>query len=149
MRLGRTLSCCVAQRARWGHASPLLPSDDSGLLRVYRPPSLVEFFIQYREASVREYPWQEASAPKSKCKWHLFRQDFRIRCADNVAEQLALLHLQEYLVRSGRTTADYGLPLSRAFDADAYGTCELRAERNYDPGHEESEAARSYGDAHA
>ena len=51
-------------------------------------------------------------------------------------------HLQECLARSGKITADYGFPLPRAFNADAHRTCELRAERNYDPAHEESEAAR-------
>ena len=46
------------------------------------------------------------------------------------------------MARSGKITADYGFPLSRAFNADAHRTRELRAERNYDPAHEESEAAR-------
>ena len=70
------------------------------------------------------------------------REDFRVRHADAVAEQLALQHLQECLARSGKTTADYGLPLPKAFDAGAHRARELRAERNYDPSHEECEAAR-------
>ena len=77
-----------------------------------------------------------------------FREDFRVRHADVVAEQLALQHLQECLARSGKTTADYGLPLPRAFDAGAHRTCELRAERNYDSRHEEREAARMAGLMH-
>ena len=80
------------------------------------------------------------------CLWDAFaselREDFRVRYPDVAAEQLALQHLQECLARSGKTTADYGLPLPRAFNADAHRTRELRAERNYDPAHEESEAAR-------
>ena len=43
---------------------------------------------------------------------------------------------------NGKITTDYGFPLPRAFNADAHRTRELRAERNYDPAHEESEAAR-------
>ena len=80
------------------------------------------------------------------CLWDIFapelREDFRIRYADVVAEQLALQHLQECLARSGKITADFGFPLPRAFNADAHRTRELRAGRNYDPAHEESEAAR-------
>ena len=73
------------------------------------------------------------------------REDFRVWHADVVAEQLALQHLQECLARSGKTTADYGLPLPRAFDAGAHRTRELRAERNYDSRREEREAASHGG----
>ena len=80
------------------------------------------------------------------CLWDTFApefwEDFRIRYPDVVVEQLALQHLQECLARSGKITADYGFPLPRAFNVDAHRTRELRAERNYDQTHEESEAAR-------
>ena len=68
--------------------------------------------------------------------------DFRLEYPEHIALDLALQHLQECLERSGRTNSDFGLPLPRNFDANAYKVRDQRAEQDYNPAHETAEATR-------